>query len=171
MTSSTTVRLLLTLGLGLGLLSTPALADNRPFSAGSALAEASRPTSTSSPIDQQLLGQWQTTAPSGQSITFVFAPGGKLFLMIQVPDGPKSAKEMRYKINADSQPMHLDVGLSNTETVLTVFELTAEGQMRLQLKGTNPGIPRPDALSEEATLFTKVSDATTLPENTEVIGF
>lgn len=171
MTSSITVRLLFALGFCLGLLSPPALADRHPSSAIPVLAETSTSAPDGTKIDQQLLGQWQTTAPSGQSLTFVFAPEGKLFLMVQTPNGPNSAKEMRYKINADSQPMQLDVGLSNTETVLTVFELVSEGQMRLQLKGTNPGRPRPTGLSAEATLFTKVSDLTTLPENTEVIGF
>ncbi|WP_293132334.1 hypothetical protein [Microcoleus sp. bin38.metabat.b11b12b14.051] len=122
-------------------------------------------------IDKQLLGQWQGTVPSGQSFTFVFAPEGKLFLMAKGPDGAARAKEMRYKVNLGQKPMHLDVGLSSTETVQTVFELTPEGQMRLQLQGTNPGQPRPDSLNEQATVFKKVSDTTALPAETQVIGY
>src|SRR6476661_9575717 len=131
--------------------------------------ETAAPAATS--IDKQLLGQWQGTVPSGQSFTFVFAPEGKLFLMAKGPDGAARAKEMRYKVNLGEKPMHLDVGLSSTDTVETVFELTPEGQMRLQLQGTNPGQARPNSLNEQATVFKKVSEATTLPADTQVIGF
>ncbi|MEG4324090.1 MULTISPECIES: hypothetical protein [unclassified Microcoleus] len=123
-----------------------------------------------STLDQQLLGQWQGTA-SGQSFTFIFAPEGKLFLMAKGPDGAVRAQEMRYKVNLGEKPMHLDVGLSSTETVETVFELTPEGQMRLQLQGTNPGQARPNSLNEQATVFKKVSEATALPADTQIIGF
>jgi hypothetical protein len=61
--------------------------------------------------------------------------------------------------------------LSNTEKVQTVFELTAEGQMRLQLQGTSPGQPRPNALNAEATVFKKVSEATALPADAQITGF
>jgi len=134
-----------------------------PASAAAAapkIAEVAAPATSN--IDQQLLGQWQGTIPSGQSFTFVFAPEGKLFMMAKGPDGAARAKE---------KPMHLDFGLSNTETVQTVFELTPEGQMRLQLQGTNPGQPRPNSLNAEATVFKKVSEATALPADTQVIGF
>jgi|GEM_PF-907318 len=133
------------------------------------IAEAAAPAASN--LDQQLLGQWQGTVPSGQSFTFVFAPEGKLFLMAKGPDGAARAKEMRYKVNLGQKPMHLDVGLSSTETVETVFELTPEGQMRLQLQGTNPGQARPNSLNEQATVFKKVSEATALPADTQVIGF
>ena len=92
-------------------------------------------------------------------------------MMAQGPDGAARAKEMRYKVNFGAKPMHLDVGISNTETVETVFELTSQNQMRLQLQGTNPGQPRPDSLNAEATVFKKVSEATVLPADTQLIGF
>ncbi|MGB3267155.1 MAG: hypothetical protein WBA89_24770 [Microcoleus sp.] len=147
------------------------------FNASPGPASAAEPTigevaaPAASNIDQQLLGQWQGTVPSGQSFTFVFAPEGKLFLMAKGPDGAARAKEMRYKVNLGQQPMHLDVGLSSTETVETIFELTPEGQMRLQLQGTNPGQARPNSLNEQATVFKKVSEATALPADTQVIGY
>lgn len=131
-------------------------------------------TETTAPadnIDQKLLGQWEATDPSGQSFSFIFAPEGKLYLVVQPPQGAARAKEMRYKVDAKNQPMHLDVGLSATQTVMTVFELTAEGQMRLQLQGTKPGDPRPSAVNAQATVFKKISDTAALPENTQVIGF
>ena len=133
-----------------------------------AQAETAAPTDN---IDQKLLGQWEATDPSGQSFSFIFAPEGKLYLVVQPPQGAARAKEMRYKVDAKNQPMHLDVGLSATQTVMTVFELTAEGLMRLQLQGTKPGDPRPSAVNAQATVFKKISDTAALPENTQVIGF
>jgi hypothetical protein len=137
-------------------------------------AETSAPAETNAPvdnIDQKLLGQWEATDPSGKPFSFIFAPEGKLYLVVQPPQGAARAKEMRYKIDAKNQPIHLDVGLSATQTVMTVFELTAEGQMRLQLQGTKPGDPRPSTVSNEATVFKKVSDTAVLPENTQVFPF
>jgi hypothetical protein len=142
-----------------------------PASAAAPIIAQETAAPAASSIDKQLLGQWQGTVPSGQSFTFVFAPEGKLFLMAKGPDGAARAKEMRYKVNLGEKPMHLDVGLSSTETVETVFELTPEGQMRLQLQGTNPGQARPNSLNEQATVFKKVSEATALPADTQVIGF
>ncbi|MEP6515944.1 hypothetical protein [Microcoleus vaginatus] len=141
-----------------------------PASAAAPIIAQETAAPAASSIDKQLLGQWQGVA-SGESFTFVFAPEGKLFLMAKGPDGAARAQEMRYKVNLGEKPMHLDVRLSSTETVETVFELTAEGQMRLQLKGTYPGLARPNSLNEQATLFKKVSDATALPADTQVIGF
>ena len=157
-------------GICFGILASSFNATQGPASAASpTIAEAAAPAASN--LDKQLLGQWQGTVPSGQSFTFVFAPEGKLFLMAKGPDGAARAKEMRYKVNLGQKPMHLDVGLSSTETVQTVFELTPEGQMRLQLQGTNPGQPRPDSLNEQATVFKKVSDTTALPAETQVIGY
>ena len=144
-------------------------AQGHASAAAPTIAEAAAPAASN--LDKQLLGQWQGTVPSGQSFTFVFAPEGKLFLMAKGPDGAARAKEMRYKVNLGQKPMHLDVGLSSTETVQTVFELTPEGQMRLQLQGTNPGQARPNSLNEQATVFKKVSEATALPADTQVIGY
>jgi len=65
--------------------------------------------------------------------------------------------------------MHLDVTFPGTnESVKTIFEFTANGQLRLQVNGTKPGEPRPTAFSPNATLFQKVSDSTTLPANVQV---
>ncbi|MEG4800860.1 hypothetical protein QUB63_13580 [Microcoleus sp. ARI1-B5] len=145
-------------------------ASQGPASAAApTIAEATAPAASN--IDKQLLGQWQGTVPSGESYTFVFAPKGKLFFMAKGPDGAPRAAEMRYKVNLGAKPMHLDVSLSSTQTVQTIFELTPEGQMRLQLEGTNPGQPRPDSLNEQASVFKKVSDATALPADTQVIGY
>jgi uncharacterized protein (TIGR03067 family) len=122
------------------------------------------------PIEQQLLGQWQSKDPSSELIlTFVFSPDGKLYILS--PNSQKQmAVEFRYSINPTPKPMQLDLTISNDQKKsLTIFEFTADGQLRLQLDNTDPSQPRPTSFSGTATLFTKVSDNTKLPENFKII--
>lgn len=124
------------------------------------------------PISQKLLGQWEgreTFSPVPRNLTLIFTPEGKLFML--VPDSNKFvAVEFKYGINPTPKPMQMDVTISNNPTpVLTIFEFTADDQLRLQLYDTNPGKPRPKAFSQTASLFKKVSDITTLPDNTQLL--
>ncbi|OKH39543.1 hypothetical protein FACHB389_07925 [Nostoc calcicola FACHB-389] len=123
------------------------------------------------PIAQKLFGQWEAQDPSSSTtLTFIFTPENKLFLLS--PDSKTlGAMEFKYRINPTPQPMHLNVIISsNQKEVLTIFEFTADGQMRLQLDGTNPGKPRPTAFSPQASLFKKISNVTTLPDNIQIIN-
>jgi hypothetical protein len=156
-------------GICFGILASFNASQGPASAAAPIIAETAAPAATN--LDKQLLGQWQGTIASGQSFTFLFAPKGKLFFIAKRSDGETRANEMRYKINLGAKPMHLDVTLSSTETVETVFELTPEGQMRLQLEGTNPGLPRPNSLNEQATVLKKVSETTALPPNIPVIRY
>jgi glucose/arabinose dehydrogenase len=131
------------------------------------------PSSTNqptNPVTQKLLGQWQAKDAASQiTLTLVFSPDGKLYILLPDAQNPM-AIAFQYQINPKPQPMHLDVTVSKEQKpVLTIFELTAEDQMRLQLDNTSPGQPRPKAFSSTATLFTKVSDTTKLPENIKLI--
>ena len=153
-------------------LAQPSAAPAAPQAQPSAppTAPPSLPTAPSTPAVKQLLGQWEAKDPSGQRlITFIFAPEGKLFIVLPSPEDTSPAVEMGYEINAASAPMHLDVKINSDETVLTIFEFTAARKMRLQLEGTNPGLPRPAAFTEGGTLFEKISDATTLPKNAQLV--
>lgn len=158
----------LCLGL-LGYLGMPVRAQQ--FLAGKAPVVAQAQNAPATPaVSQQILGQWQAKDPSGQRLlTFIFGPDGKLFIVLPAEEEPAPAVEMGYQIDAASQPMHLDVKINTTETVLTVFEFTSDGKLRLQLEGTNPGQPRPETLSEGATLFEKISEATTLPADAKLV--
>lgn len=131
------------------------------------------PNTPASPVAERLYGQWLAKDPEGQPLLmFVFTPQGKLYIMPPPnPNEPSRAIEMGYKIDSTPKPMHLDVQLDTTQTVLTVFDFTGEGKMRLQLEGTNPGQPRPTELKQTATNFEKISDAPTLPPNTEIMSF
>lgn len=121
-------------------------------------------------IAEQLIGQWQAKDPTSDKVfTFIFAPDGYLFVILPAEDGSSVAMKVAYRINTTTQPMQLDIRLSPEQTALTIFELTAEGKLRLDLDGLAPGKPRPTAFRANATLFDKTSEATTVPDNIQVI--
>ncbi|MBD2200304.1 MULTISPECIES: hypothetical protein [Calothrix] len=144
------------------------LAQTTPAPAPTPTAPATnQPTN---PIAQQIIGQWESKDPGSELIlTFVFSPDGKLYILSPNSQKPM-AVEFGYSINPTPQPMHLDVIISQEQKkALTIFEFTANGQLRVQLDNTDPGKPRPTAFSGTATLFTKVSDNPKLPENIQII--
>ncbi|WP_017654137.1 hypothetical protein [Fortiea contorta] len=125
---------------------------------------------STSPITQKLLGQWQAKdLETSITLAFIFSPEGKLFVFS--PNAQTSvAVEFQYRINPTPQPMHLDITVPNKkEPVLTIFEFTANGQLKLQLDNTDPGKPRPVTFAKTAALFTKVSDSIKLPDNVKLI--
>jgi hypothetical protein len=127
-------------------------------------------TAKTNAIEQQLSGTWQTQDPqTGQVITFIFASDGNLFTIVPASDGSSVAVKFGYKINPTTQPMQLDMIVNPEQTMLTIFELTPQGKLHLELAGLEPGNPRPNAFTSTSTFFTKVSDVTTVPENLQVI--
>ena len=162
---------LLTKGLLLALLSTlatPLMAQ--PWSA-LALTQA-QGTSQQNTVAEQLLGHWQAKDPKSDAVfTFIFAPEGKLFIVIPASDGSSVAFKTAYRINPTTQPMQLDIELSPKEKALTIFEVTPEGQLRLELAGLNPGQTRPTAFQPNAILLAKTSPSTAVPENIKVIDY
>lgn len=129
------------------------------------LVAQSQSTPTTNPVQTQLQGRWAVKDPvSGQTLTLIFTPDNKLFMLLPVGSGAPVALPFGYHINPTPKPMHLDVILPEpNQEVLTIFELTDKGQLRLQLAGTNPGQPRPTAFTPDADLFQKISEETTLP--------
>lgn len=150
----------------LATLNTTVLAQNQ----NTPLPTQSQPGNTTN-VNQKLLGQWKAKDPSSsETLIFIFTPEGKLFSLPSNSNTPV-ALEFQYRINPTFKPMQLDVTIpSSAEPVLTIFEFLADGKMRLQLHGTNPGNTRPKAFSANAMIFEKVSDATTLPENVQVFN-
>jgi hypothetical protein len=160
---------LLTNSIVIGLLATlntTVLAQNQitPLSSQSQTANATN-------VNQKLLGQWKAKDPSSsETLIFIFTPQGKLFSLPSNSNTPV-ALEFEYRINPTFKPMQLDVTIPNSaEPVLTIFEFFADGKMRLQLHGTNPGKARPKAFSANAMIFEKVSDATSLPESIQIFN-
>lgn len=126
--------------------------------------------STPLPVAKKILGQWLTKEPlDGDMVMFVFAPDGKAYLISGTSaSGNAIASQVQYRIDDKPTPNHLDLVLSPNATVETLFEFTPDGELRLQMLGTRPGKPRPAALTENATLFQKLSDDTTPPPGIEV---
>jgi len=121
-------------------------------------------------IKNQLLGQWQARDPrTDELVKFVFTPEAQLLIVLPDKEGSSIAIVMGYQIDVTTQPMQLEVIASPDEVAQTIFELTNEGKLRLELDGIDPGQPRPTAFSSNATLFEKISDSTTLPEDVQVV--
>lgn len=139
-----------------------------------AIAQTVAPTQNASqtnPIAKQLLGQWQAKDPkSNAAFTFIFAPDNTLFVVLPAADGSLIALKAAYQINPTTQPMQLDIQVSPEDKAATIFEFTTEGQLRLALEGLTPGLPRPTEFKGNGTLFAKTSEATTLPQNIQVVA-
>ncbi|HEY9896573.1 MAG TPA: hypothetical protein V6D34_14390 [Candidatus Sericytochromatia bacterium] len=150
------------------------LASAEPLPGKFALQAAEMPVTTPAlttiPVVEKLLGQWLTKEPlEGDTVMFVFAPEGKLYILSGTSmSGNAIAKQVQYRLDDKPQPMHLDVILAPGKTVETLFEFTADGDLRVQMLGTRPGKLRPKELNDNATLFQKISDDTTLPPGSEL---
>jgi hypothetical protein len=119
---------------------------------------------------QQFVGQWQAKDPeSGELVTFVFAPEGKLFIIFPTTDGPPVAIGIKYQVNPTTKPGQLDIVFSKKDSILSIFEFIDRGKLRLELEGRQVGQPRPSAFSPKATVFEKISNSATLPQNVKVI--
>jgi len=159
--------LLLTLAL-VGTVKTPLV--NAQSAIAPTVAQVSSAAAETESITNQLLGQWQARDPNtDELVTFIFTPEAKLLIVLPDKEGSAIAIEMGYQIDITTQPMQLEVAANPNEVAQTIFELTNEGKLRLELDGINPGQPRPTAFSTSATLFEKISDSTTLPEEVQVV--
>jgi Type IV pilin-like G and H, putative len=141
-----------------------------PAIAQSSLTIAGIPASAEKTIAEKLLGYWEVEDPeSGEKLGFIFTPKGKLFLILPPEHGQKNAIEMDYKINPTAKPMEMDVQINGDAPALTIFELTEEGKLRLEIDGVAPKKPRPEKFSDLASLLHKISEETKLPEDVELI--
>lgn len=131
----------------------------------------------------QFVGQWRVKDYLPIPLTVIFTQDGKLFILLpsylswfsstgspSLSRGPVSAFEYRYKINSTAQPMQIDViSPAENETVATIFEVTSDGQLRIEWEGINPGEPRPTEFTAGAIYLQKVANTTALPRNTQII--
>jgi Type IV pilin-like G and H, putative len=129
------------------------------------------------------VGQWRLKDYLPIPLTVIFTQDGKLFVLLpsylssflstgspSLSKGPVSAFEYRYKINSTAQPMQIDlISPAENETVATIFELTSDGQLRVEWEGINPGEPRPTEFTAGAIYLQKVANTTALPRNTQII--
>jgi hypothetical protein len=118
-------------------------------------------------IEQQILGTWQTEL-EGKKALFIFASENKLFIVgPSLPESSANALEFKYQINSKTQPTQLDFFYDSNaqEKALTILEITQDNSLKIQLEGLNPNQPRPTTFAPNATIFTRISNSTTLPAN------
>lgn len=121
-------------------------------------------------VAKRLVGLWQApTRPGAPPLRLVFGGDGKMYIILPARSGQAQALDLRYRINAASRPMQLDIIAEGNRSAPTIFELTPDRKLRLQLQGINAGRPRPTAFGANATVLEKVSDAANLPANTRVV--
>lgn len=135
------------------------------------------PTVTAAePISEAILGRWQAQTPP---MTLIFAPEGKLFLLLDADGAVKLAEEIRYRLNPKTQPMEIDLMLNQNETITTIFELTPihtaspreKRQLRLELTHIAPGDERPTVFTDQVLVFQQTSRSTTPPQAAAIQGF
>lgn len=125
------------------------------------------PKTPANPIAEKFLGTWKFQASDAEAIMFVFAPDNKLFLYSQQH---KKGAEYSYQLDTTKNPIHVDITLKREGTVKTIAELTKDGKLKMQIQDTNPGNQRPEKFSENVSIMDKVSDATSLPADTEMMS-
>lgn len=160
-----------------------------PLSIGSsAIAQQSpkpTPTQSQSPAvtnsnASRFVGQWRLKDYLPIPLTVVFTQDGKLFVLLPSHltlfnpsvsgGGSVNAFEFRYKINSTTQPMQIDlISPGDNETVMTIFDFTSDGQLRIEWEGLLPGQPRPTEFSVGTIFLQKMSNTTLLPRNTQII--
>lgn len=146
----------------MGILLTPvaAVAAPVPF----------RPTPqlTQAETRHPLVGQWfSPTALAGEPLTFIFDEDGTLYFIITLPRGRMVAQEFGYEFPTDSAAdegaIAIDLTLPDGNLVPTLAEISPEGELRFQIEGTGPGMPRPSSFNENVARFERVSDSSELP--------
>ncbi len=148
-----------------------------------------KPTQSQNPASinssaSRFVGQWRLKDYLPIPLTVVFTQDGKLFVLFpsyltslvslfnsSVPGGGSvNAFEFGYKINSTTQPMSLDlISPGDNETLMTIFDFTSDGQLRIEWEGLLPGQPRPNEFTVGTILLQKISNITALPRNTKII--
>jgi hypothetical protein len=145
--------------------------------------QAQNPASINSSASR-FVGQWRLKDYLPIPLTVVFTQDGKLFVLLPSyltslvslfnpsvsGGGSVNAFEFSYKINSATTPMSLDlISPADNETVMTIFDFTSDGQLRIEWEGLLPGQPRPTQFSVGTIFLQKISNTTILPRNTQII--
>jgi len=113
------------------------------------------PSCAKSP-DNQLVGEWMGTDPTGDTASFLFNEDGTA-RMIQgnmVLDGSSIGGTVTWKLDASHDPMHLDLVMSKEsgETVVLPMIIRFLGENRLQAKISEDRQSRPLEFSESTDI-------------------
>ncbi|MFP4009472.1 MAG: type IV pilin-like G/H family protein [Spirulinaceae cyanobacterium] len=139
-----------------------------PMKAEMITPDAIPQTPISDNIEQRLQGRWQFEQ-NGETVTLIFAPENQVIFLLPSREETAIAVKMMYDIDPSREPMHLDLIANPDEIALTVFEITEEGQLHLNLNIT-PGDERPEELSAGDVMLTRVSEDTAIPEDIPIVN-
>ncbi len=155
------------------------LALGMPIITQSSLAKTVKPTqivTKNQKILNQLVGKWQGKDPSsGIVVTMIFTPKNQLFVVVpftiygannEVVQTSKVNYKIGYKINANTKPMQIDVGVDDQQKLTTIFEIT---KGKLHIGENTPGKTRPRTFNSKSIFLRKISNLTTLPKNAQII--
>lgn len=117
-------------------------------------------------VNQQLWGTWQEEYDDGESLVVVFVPQNQGFILTLEESGSYIAEPFQYEVNSSYEPMHMDFVGSGGDRGKTIFEFTADGQLRLEVANVNPD-NRPSNFTSGGVLFRKISNIADLQANTE----
>lgn len=129
-------------------------------------------SSASQTVEQRILGTWETEFNT-QKLLFIFAPNNKLFVVsttdfadADAKSSPLAAIEFQYRLETKDRPNQLDFFATSNpqDKALTILEIDENGKLKIQLEGIEPNQERPATFANNATLFQKVSNSTSLPQ-------
>ena len=157
-------------GLVLGLFGIQVAAANTQPANAPRSAQPQR-VAQANATNTQLVGLWQArpSRAGAPPLKFVFGSDGKLFIVLPTNPQRPQALELRYRINANPKPMHLDLIASGNQSAQTIFEFTPDRKLRLELQGLSAGRPRPTGFTANAMVFDKVSNTATLPAGAQIV--
>ncbi len=126
---------------------------------------------SSNSLPERLFGRWRGEDPTTQEpVILVFTSTGQLYILANDQEKKPIAIKMWYEI-ADGQDnfTHLDLQVNSQQTAPTLFKITPQGQLLLQLDGVSPDNPRLETLGSTATLFELVTRDVTISPDREVV--
>lgn len=96
---------------------------------------------------ESLVGSWEAKI-SGQRLLYTFGPDGKVDFQFTNPPLPKSSGT--YTVESNERPLRLKVYLKRGTILECIWEITPEGQLRLE--EVDPGGHFPKGFGPNATL-------------------
>lgn len=149
----------------------PQTTNNQTPTASPQVTNPGTTNANNSDPSKRLIGQWEGRY-EGKNVVMIFTPESKLLASV---GGEKKVYELFYRLDTTTNPINFDV-FENFETLKkgvvtkTILEFTPEGQLRIQMEGTNPKTPRPTSFNAKATVLKKISDSTTPPQNHQTVN-
>jgi hypothetical protein len=120
---------------------------------------------------RDLTGRWQWQDNAGNTMTLVFSLSGRLLILVTGDGTPTIAQEVLYQVHSNFQPMHLDLTLNDTDRFETIFGLSAQDQLYIELSQIQAGQTRPEAFSPQVLTFTRLDKTPTPPPGMQILRY